>query len=171
MEYFRDIDEIKKYVGSAVNQDVYIDNLMPSIQTAYHMYIADYFSEEFYMTIRDVQYDYIKKIADQLKKAVAHLGLHEYAKIASVKMSDRGMMREEHETYKGAYRYQEKAYRQAMLLNGYNALDEALRLVYVANDCVSLVFLNRNGFSLTDDVLPDGSCQASPSHDFEFINI
>ena len=60
------------------------------------------------------------------------LAMYEYAKIGGIQFGENGIFRIEAENQKGAYKYQENQYKDAMLTNGYEALEDML------------VFLNAN---------------------------
>jgi hypothetical protein len=67
-----------------------------------------------------------ESLIEYVRTPLAMLTMYEYSKIGSVEFGEMGLHRTETEERKGAYKYQENEYREYMLRNGYEALEQLL---------------------------------------------
>ncbi len=131
-EIFTNITEITDQVGGAINRSMEIDSIGPHIGMAAHKHLVLWLG----ITLWDNLVSYVDNpspvdtdlddLLPYARKPLAFLTLEEYAKIGSIQFGEAGMYRTETDTHKGAYKYQENNYRQSMLENGYEALEQLL---------------------------------------------
>ena len=119
------VDQLKAAVGGAVNADIVMASISVAIDDATE-------------AVRPMLGDAVLARCDGgsptanatllalVRRAVGHLALEKYSRVGSVQMGEAGMMRVETETHRGAYKYQENAYRRQMLDTGWEALERAL---------------------------------------------
>lgn len=128
---FRTDEDLKKYVGGAVNKDLPLSVLTAAYRDARRQHIDRYLGAAFLnelegavagANITDVQ----QRAVDWIGPALAMLTLYEYSFVASVQMGGEGLVTIEGERAKSAYKYQVKDYRDATLASGLTALDICL---------------------------------------------
>ena len=112
------------------------DTMAPSLHQAWDMFIVPLVGDELAEHISEV-YD---KFADERTKAecnilltaqnaVANLALWYNFSEINVRLTDQGHQRQESDTYKGLFKYQENDLRQAYRNKGFNAIDRLLELL------------------------------------------
>lgn len=128
---FANITELKTVLGGAVNTSVELDSLSPAFHAAVYNHLVEWISEAFWQEFKTA-YDADSLSAEQtallpyLQRPLAKLAMYEYQQIGTVQFTESGLNRIETETHKSAYRYQETAYSNFMLLNGYEDLERLL---------------------------------------------
>lgn len=128
---FTNITELKTVLGGAINTSVELDSLSPAFHAAIYNHLVEWISEEFWDEFKTA-YDADSLSAEQtallpyLQRPLAKLAMYEYQQIGTVQFTESGLNRIETETHKSAYRYQETAYSNFMLLNGYEDLERLL---------------------------------------------
>jgi len=130
--FFDDIDDVKKYVGGAVNKSVSMASLEPSFLSALENHIEYWLSTAMWNKLvelengtSEIQEPY-KKLIAKVKRPLAMLGMYEYMDVGGIQISESGIIRKEGENFKQAYKYQENAYKRKMLNNGYEAIEKML---------------------------------------------
>jgi hypothetical protein len=128
---FANITELKTILGGAINTSVELDSLSPAFHAAIYNHLVEWISEAFWDEFKTA-YDADTLSAEQtallpyLQRPLAKLAMYEYQQIGTVQFTESGLNRIETETHKSAYRYQENAYSNFMLLNGYEDLERLL---------------------------------------------
>lgn len=128
---FATISELKAVLGGAVNTSVELSSLTPAFHAAVYNHMVEWISEEFWDQFYTA-YDGDSLTAEQtallpyLRRPLAKLAMYEHQQIGTVQFNEAGLVRIETETHKTAYRYQEQAYAQFMLYQGYEDLERLL---------------------------------------------
>lgn len=130
---YENIEDFKKFVGGGANVSLYQETIEPIMRQALYEHLIPWLGEDFFDVWSD-SYPYTAAAAADelqpfLQRALAFLTLYEYSKIANVQLGENGMFRTESENYKSVYKYQENSYKDFMLNNGYEALEEAVKFL------------------------------------------
>lgn len=131
---FADITELHAFVGGGINYSIEIENIDPTVEDAASKYIIPWI-DELYTDIRDKDTGTSPYNPEDLalipyiQKALAPFTLFEYAPIGSVQFSGAGFVRTESENVKSAYKYQENNYKDKMLENGYERLENLILFI------------------------------------------
>jgi hypothetical protein len=131
---FSNISDLKTYVGGGANLSVELDSLTPIMHMTAIRHIIPYLGETtWYYLLTQYATETPEAEATALlpyvQRPLALLTLYEYVSVGSVQLSEAGMMRVETENMKSAYKYQENQYRDWMLHNGYEALEEMIKFL------------------------------------------
>lgn len=132
MYIFTDIADFKKFIGGAANQSLDIKSIEPMIQTAAENHLELWLGAQLPAAITAAEGTpnaETTKLLDAIKRPLAMLTMYEYLAINSIQVSDSGNLRVETDKRKSAYKYQENAYRNSMLNNGYEALEKMLKFL------------------------------------------
>lgn len=130
-ELFSTFAQFKAHVGGGISTSLELSSLAPVIADTAQRHLVPYLGADVYADLVDVwennsansqEEDLILKI----QRPLALLTMYEYSKIGGIEFSEGGMHRNESDTRKSAYRYQEKQYSTYMLEKGYDALEEML---------------------------------------------
>lgn len=124
------IADFKNYVGGGANLSISTASIEPIMRQAAQQHLVPWLGEAFWKEITDDFPDPSAPYDDLLpyvQRALGFLTLHEYSKIAGIQLGENGMYRTENEMYKTPYKYQENSYRDYMLHNGYEALEELIK--------------------------------------------
>lgn len=128
---FANISDLKTFLGGAVNTSVELSSLAPAFHAAVYNHIVEWIDVGFWDEIKSA-YDGASLSAEQtallpyLQRPLAKLAMYEHRQIGTVQFTESGLQRIETEMHKTAYRYQENAYSQFMLNNGYEDLERLL---------------------------------------------
>lgn len=137
-ELFDDLADFKKYVGGAVNQSMDMASIEPHIFTAADNHLIEWLGAALYDLLKEGiaqeesdpgLTEALEDLLPYVKRPLAFLTLHEYAKIGGIQFGESGFIRMENENAKSAYRYQENEYKAYMLENGYNSLEVMLKFL------------------------------------------
>ena len=133
-ELFNTLNEFKGFVSGHINQTVELASLEADIHTAGQRHIVPLLGAADYTALVTAHANSNLNpsqtgLLPYVRRALAHLAQYEYSATASVQMGESGLFRTESDTHKSAYRYQEKAYREKALADGYQALEEMLRFL------------------------------------------
>ena len=129
MALFNDIADFKKYVGGGANVSLQLNSIEPIMHDVVRDHLSPYVG---YASIKAILEASPSLAANQdpfwamVKRPIALLTLHEYAKIGAIQLSELGLVRATTDTYQSAFQYQENAYKDFMLTKGYEALEELL---------------------------------------------
>lgn len=123
---FKNITDLINVVGASASASLQIQDIDPDFNYAMEEYIHPLISKATAGYILTASHPAYAGSKAALYKAVAYLGLYEFAQHSSVHMSGNGMMRLEGEGVRSSYRYQEDAYREYCLRVGWNAVDKML---------------------------------------------
>lgn len=164
--FFSNITQVKTFIGGGVNRSLEITSLDSSLLVALQQHLRPWLGSDFTTELLDawaasiLEDDPVPLSAEQtallpyIQRPLAMLAMYEYAKIGSIQFGENGIFRIEGENMKGAYKYQENQYKEAMLHNGYEAIEDML------------IFLNTNR---ADYTTWDVSDEAARSREL-FIN-
>lgn len=130
---YQNIEDLKIHVGGSANLSIRQESIEPIMRNTLFSHIIPWLGETFWTEWSD-QYLHEAttiqgKLQPHLQRALGFLSLYEYSKIASVMFGEDGLHRTETETSKPAYKYQENAYRDSMLNQGYQCLEEAIKFL------------------------------------------
>ena len=123
---FNTITDLLNVVGASASASLQIQDIDPDFNYAMEEYIHPLISKATADHALISSHPLYADSKAALYKAVAYLGLYEFAQHSSVHMSGNGMMRLEGEGVRSSYRYQEEAYREYCLRVGWNAVDKML---------------------------------------------
>ena len=107
------------------------EQIVPSISSAWELYIVPLLGDSFAGSVLDMAYnenasDEEKVLVSRLRRANANLAFwHNFTEL-NVHITDQGFQRQEGDTFKPLYRYQEIELKQQFKNKGFNALDHAL---------------------------------------------
>ena len=128
---FNTIDEVKTFVGGAANKSLEMESIQVAMHAAAYNHIFPWLGEDQWDDLV-AAVEAASFTTDQqnllpfVQRPLALLTFHEYSKIGGIKFSEAGMFRQETETNKSAFKYQENAYRNWMLVQGYEAIEQML---------------------------------------------
>ena len=131
---FTTISDLKTYVGGGANLSVELDSIAPIMHMAAIRHLIPYLGQATYDWLI-AEYAEATPAAEAtallpyVQRPLALLSLYEYAAVAGVQLSEAGILRVETENMKTAYKYQETQYRDYMLHNGYEALEEMIKFL------------------------------------------
>lgn len=128
---FQNISHFKAIIGGAVNATLHMGSIAPFFDLAHDQHLADWLGTDLYGQLADaVGADSYSPAQTALlplyQQALAWLTLFEYMPHAAVQIGETGVYRIENEQYKSAYKYQEKAVKEKLLNNGYEALEKLI---------------------------------------------
>lgn len=134
VRFFKTLEEIKNWVGGRVDSSIDVESIAPDVEFAITRHLVDFMGEDLVDKLAEQYDDYVATpatgggvyngIFPLFLPALAHLGLFEYAKTASIHMSSMGMVRQESEHHRTAYKYQENEYKNHMLRVGYSYFEK-----------------------------------------------
>lgn len=133
---FTTIAQFKEFVGGGVNVSLKLESISSTMYMAAHEHILPWLGDTTWANLVDaVEND--DATADELallpyvRRPLAMLTMHEYAKIGGIQFSEGGIYRTENEDMgmKSAYKYQENQYRDYMLHNGFESIEHMLRFL------------------------------------------
>lgn len=135
-ELFNDIQDFKKFVGGGANVSLQMESIEPVIRSAARKYLTDWMDLPLYESLVTAYSgsptSEEAKLIEYLQRSLAAFTMYEYSAVGKVMFTETGIHRVESETMKSAYKYQEKAYEQWMLNQGYED-KESLILFLNAN--------------------------------------
>lgn len=126
---FTDISQVKEFVGGGANMSIEMDSILPTMYLAAKQHIEPWLSKAQWTKLVD---DFDAPTPTQIallpyvQRPLALITFHEYAKIGGIQFGESGIFRVENEHQKSAYKYQENEYKDYMLLNGYETIEEML---------------------------------------------
>jgi len=126
---FDTIADFKEHVGGGVNQSLHLGSIKPTMLAAFRNHIRAWLGDaqwNILVTNADAPSQEEEALIEYVRTPLAMLTMYEYSKIGSVEFGEMGLHRTETEDRKGAYKYQENEYREYMLRNGYEALEQML---------------------------------------------
>lgn len=130
---FRNISDVKKFVGGGANTSMAIESLTPALEMAAQEYVTPWVGDTVWNTMLANYPDSLtteqEALLPYLQRPVALLAMHEYAKVGNVQFNENGMHRIETEYQKSAYKYQENEYKKWMLEQGFNAIEMLLNFL------------------------------------------
>lgn len=133
-ELFTSLTDFKSQVGGAISTTLELTSIEPVIYDAARRHLIPYLGVDFYedlvsahagSTLNAAQTALLPKV----RKPLALLTMHEYAKVGAIEFSEGGIHRNESESKKSAFRYQEKEYSRYMVEKGYEALELLLKFL------------------------------------------
>lgn len=127
---FQTIDEFKQS-GGFVNRGMTLETLDSSINNAWQRHLLPWIGRALWQEMLD--YVEVGSISDSdpegrlliyLRRPLAMLACYEYSFIGGIQYAENGAFRVENEDHKTPFKYQEANYRESMLNNGYESLEE-----------------------------------------------
>lgn len=132
-ELFSTVSQFKSQVGGAISTTLELDSIAPVVYDTARRHILPYLGAEYTNLVTAFDASSLSAAQTALlpfvRKPLALLTMHEYAKVAAIEFGEGGMHRNETETKKSAYRYQEKGYSNYMLEKGYESLELMLKFL------------------------------------------
>jgi hypothetical protein len=127
-ELFNILADLKTQVGGAISTSLELDSIAPVIYDAARRHIVPYLSQAQYDALVTAHAGSSMSAAQTallpfVRKPLALLTMHEYAKVGGIEFGEGGIHRNESDTKKAAFRYQEKTYLEYTLEKGYDALE------------------------------------------------
>lgn len=123
MALFSDITGLKLALGGAINQSLQYSSVEPYLDEAVEA-VRPMLGDA--VLTRCIGGTANAQLLALVRRAVGHIGIEMYSKVGSVQFGEAGMVRVESEERRGAYKYQEVAWRRQMLTMGWDALERAL---------------------------------------------
>lgn len=142
MKFFNETEDLKEFVGGAVNTSLRIASIRPSIKTAYRKHLTRYIPADLLTrllaeapapTLNTAE----TAAKEMLLEAVGYLGVYEYSYVGAMQFSENGAVRVESDSHKTAYKYQTQEHRAAMLAAGLAGLE--LLIVHLRNNRDSIL--------------------------------
>lgn len=133
-ELFTSLSDFKSQVGGAISSTLELTSIEPVIYDTARRHLTPYLGVEFYEELV-AAHEGAGMTAEQealyykVIKPLALLTMYEYAKIGGIEFGEGGIHRNESETKKAAFRYQEKEYSRYMVEKGYEALELMLKFL------------------------------------------
>lgn len=139
MQIFNTIQELKAHVSGGANVSIDIKSLLSSIKHAATNHLIPWIGQDLADDIEtkyqeDVLSANEKILLAYLQSVLGPLTMYEYAKIGAIQFSDSGMHRVENDHHKSAYKYQENQYKDYMLENGYEQLENLMVFLQKTKD-------------------------------------
>jgi hypothetical protein len=139
-ELFTSIAEVKAHVGGAISTSLELSSIEPVIYDTARRHIVPYLSGSEYAALVAAHAANTMTAAQTallpfVRKPLALLTMYEYGKVGGIEFGEGGIHRNESETKKAAFRYQEKAYSEYALEKGYDALE--LMLKFLSDNAVT----------------------------------
>ena len=137
-------EEIKKFIS--VNVSTNYGTIRPYIETAEREYILKLLGQEQYDELaeyyesHEASEERLDDLLNLVQKALINLAYYRGFPLLVIKMGDGGAYRNETETQKGLYKYQEKALYRMFKADGFNGLDSLLEYLLSPNSRNQLVF-------------------------------
>lgn len=133
-ELFNSLADFKTQVGGAISTTLELTSIEPVIYDAARRHLTPYLGVDFY---EDLVSSYAGSsmspaqtaLLPKVRKPLALLTMYEYAKIGGIEFGEGGIHRNESDTKKAAFRYQEKEYSRYMIEKGYEALELLLKFL------------------------------------------
>lgn len=127
MPIISEISELKSYIGAAGNVSIRMEDLSPFLDLVGHQHLRPWLGKTTYEELRDNHTDSpIASLLPYAQRPLALLGMYEYSKVNGIMITGSGNIRVEGENKKTAYKYQENAYRQVMLEQGWESIERML---------------------------------------------
>lgn len=131
-ELFNSISEVKSQVGGAISQTLELDSIAPVIYDTARRHITPYLSQSVYDALVSAHAANTMTSAQTallpfVRKSLALLTMYEYSKVGAIEFGEGGIHRNETDSKKAAFRYQEKQYQEYCLEKGYDALEVMLK--------------------------------------------
>lgn len=131
---FQNIQELKAHVGGAVNVNMPLQSLTAAYKAARRKHLERYLGVRFLDELEaaaatpppDGLADAQEKAIEAVSEPLALLTLYEYTFTGSVQHGSEGLTRQESDTTRPAFKYQENDYRDWTLTTGLDALDHCL---------------------------------------------
>ncbi len=133
-ELFTSLTDFKTQVGGAISTTLELTSIDPVIYDTARRHLTPYLGLDFYedlvaahagSTMSAAQTALLQKV----RKPLALLTMYEYAKIGGIEFSEGGIHRNESDTKKASFRYQEKEYSRYMIEKGYEAMELLLKFL------------------------------------------
>lgn len=134
-DLFSTIAEFKAHIGGGGNVSLDIDSIGPIVNSTAHRHLMKWIGEPLYNDLSaKIEAGTALTAAEQsllpfIRKPLAMLTMHEYAKIGAIQFGEEGIHRIERDDHKTAYKYQENQYKEFMLENGYEAIETMLKFL------------------------------------------
>lgn len=132
-ELFSTLSDLKYQVGGAISSTLELDSLAPVVYDAARRHILPYMGAEYTNLVTAFDASSMspaqKALLPFVRKPLALLAMYEYAKVGGIEFGEGGMHRNETETKKSVYRYQEKEYSRYMQEKGYEAIELLLKFL------------------------------------------
>lgn len=143
MELFQDITELQEYVGGAVSNSMEEAELFPYLDQVLEQYVFTRIDKRYYDYIIDeVDPSFVnfnKNIKRHLWTIAGAYLLWQYSFIGEINMTSRGLLREESDDYKTAYKYQINAYRENMRNLAHNSIEQFCKTIFRTPEASSSV--------------------------------
>lgn len=133
-ELFNSLTDFKAHVGGAISTSVELTSLAPVIADTARRHLVPYLSSEVYLDLVEAYADNDlsaeqTELLPYVRRALALLTMYEYSKVGGIEFTEGGIHRNESDSKKTAYRYQEKQYSEYMREKGYDAIEEMLKFL------------------------------------------
>jgi hypothetical protein len=132
-ELFKNIAELKTYIGGGANVSVTLDSVAPTIFQVARLHIVPWLGQPLY---DDVVAKHAaptpptgKPLALQnlVQRALAHMSMEAYLSVGSVMLTESGLQRVETDNMKTSFKYQDSNYRDYMREHGWESLEELVK--------------------------------------------
>jgi hypothetical protein len=133
-ELFNTLGEVKAHVGGAISSSLELTSIEPVIYDTARRHIVPYLSVSEYAALVAAHAANTMTAAQAallpfVRRPLALLTMYEYAKVGGIEFGEGGIHRNESDTKKAAYRYQEKQYSEYTLEKGYDAIETMLQFL------------------------------------------
>jgi hypothetical protein len=133
-ELFSSISDVKAHVGGAISQTLELTSIEPVVYDTARRHLVPYMGQAFYDTMVTAHAANTMTAAQTallpfVRRPLALLTMYEYAKVGGIEFGEGGIHRNESDTKKAAYRYQEKQYSEYTLEKGYDAIETLLQFL------------------------------------------
>jgi hypothetical protein len=133
-ELFSTLNDIKTHVGGAISQTLELTSIAPVITDTARRHLVPYLGATFYDALvaayaANTMSGAQTALLPFVRRPLALLTLHEYAKVGGIEFSEGGIHRNESDNKKAAFRYQEKQYMEYTLEKGYDAIETLLQFL------------------------------------------
>lgn len=128
---FNTIQEFQAFVGGGANTSVSLKSIGPTMEMAAHNHLLPWISKaQWDKLVTEFEADNLSAeeaaLIPHVQRPLAMLTLYEYSKIGGIQLSQAGFFRVEEDNRKSAFKYQENAYRDYYLNNGFEAIEMML---------------------------------------------
>lgn len=132
-DLFNNISELKEYIGGGGNITLHINSIGPVVPIAAQKHLVYWIGESQYdqlvTAVAGTPTTQETALLPYVRRALALLTMYEYSKIGGIEFGETGIHRHETDEKKSAYKYQENEYRNFMLQNGYEAIEQMLKFL------------------------------------------
>jgi len=149
---YDDIDQFQSFLGGAVNNSLEETSIEPTAFMVAKKHVIPWLSQtqwdDLIAAVAGTPTPAQTNLLDYVRRCLALLTMHEYSHVGNIFFGENGMYRMESQEMKSAYKYQENDYRNAMFLNGWEAV-EWMQLFLDANSATYTLWAASDSFTNT----------------------